>query len=696
MGTKKNRSITNLFAFMLAVTLIVAGCGGGGGGGEDPPMMPEPPPAPTAYEQAKAAIAEAETAEEAQAAYDAVDLSEITGEEAQSLQTALSNRLDTLATASREAQQKTALMNAAGMIDTSDLSTAEAIAAANTAIAALQAALDAADDVSDEDKAMYQTQLDTAGEAVRMAQTGLDTAGRQMTQREAISNAVTAARTAVAGVNDDSTDSEVAAADNAIAALEKAIADAVDLPEGDANVASAQGTLDTLKGTLASAKASRMMALDDADDAMKAAMARTGRLLRAALGGPDATMNALANISAYTLVATGPMPLSITRAQNAGTNADDADLDSVALTTGDSAGSLGGWAGTDYARSTGIGATRVTNEARVYTNKGSAGSQPFSGTNGKYTLITTPGPTRGYVELGAADTPVTRASAAAFTHSGTQTHQVPAESDAFYVSGTYDGAPGRFRCVSDCSSTNDGTGNVSALGGTWHFRPNAGAMVSVPDAHYLYYGWWVSKDSDGDPTAASAFTGRVGTDPGNSTDGLDNGWSGDYTAVDPALTGSATYVGHAVGKFAMSNALDGTGNGGHFTADAELNATFSGAATQVGVTGTIDNFRLNDGTDDPGWSVSLHRAGFGADGGITASTADTTNTTADGTTWSIDGNPAGESGSWSGQMYDEKPGDPSPTGPGDGSNIPTTVTGTFYSEFSAIGRMVGAFGANKQ
>ena len=45
-------------------------------------------------------------------------------------------------------------------------------------------------------------------------------------------------------------------------------------------------------------------------------------------------------------------------------------------------------------------------------------------------------------------------------------------------------------------------------------------------------------------------------------------------------------------------------------------------------------------------------------------------------------------------MYDESPGDPSAGG--DGSNIPTTVTGTWYSEFSSIGRMVGAFGADKQ
>ena len=120
-------------------------------------------------------------------------------------------------------------------------------------------------------------------------------------------------------------------------------------------------------------------------------------------------------------------------------------------------------------------------------------------------------------------------------------------------------------------------------------------MVSQPDGHYLYYGWWVSKDKDG-PTAASAFAGRFGTDPGDSTDGLDT--AGDLTAI----TGSATYMGIAVGKWALdysrNKAANGTSDGGHFTAEGELNATFSG--TTPGITGTIDNFRLMDGTEDRG------------------------------------------------------------------------------------------------
>ncbi len=582
--------------------------------------------------------------------------------------------------------------NALGALDLTDLSDQAKIDAAQDAIDDLQMALDNATHVSDADKAMYQRQLDDATEDVRMAQTGMDASGRMAAQRTELTDAMAAARTAVGGVDDDSTDSEVASADAAITRLENAITNAVDLPAGDTDVATAQGTLTTLKGLLASAKTSRMLAMDDqAEEDMKAAAA-LGKAMRAALAGPTAGGNALANIAQPTLTATGTMPLTIDAANGAG--ALTTDPGSVELTTGDSAGSLGGWAGTDYARSTGTGTAMVTNEARVYVNKGPGRSQAFSGTGGKYTLIAAGLAQAGYLLLGEAATPVTRASAAAFTHSGTQTYQVPAESDAFYVSGTYDGAPGRFRCAAGCSSTNDGEGNVSALGGTWHFKPDAGAMVMEADAHYLYYGWWVSKDNDGDPTAASAFTGRVGTDPGDSTDGLDTAVGGE------TLTGSATYAGHAVGKFAISNPLDSTGNGGHFTADAELMATFGTAAT-AGMTGTIDNFRLNDGSDDPGWSVSLHRAGWGTgtSGEIQAPTDDVATTTVDeamGTTWSIGDNSGGRSGTWSGQMYDEKPGDPSATGPGDGSNIPTTVTGTFYSEFSTIGRMVGAFGAEKQ
>ena len=268
----------------------------------------------------------------------------------------------------------------------------------------------------------------------------------------------------------------------------------------------------------------------------------------------------------------------------------------------------------------------------------------------------------------------------AFTHQGTQTHQAADREDAVYVSGKYDGAPGVYKCVEGCSSTSDGKDSPISLGGTWTFTPDKGAMVSTPDAHYLYYGWWVHKNDKGAPMAASAFAGVV--EP--TDDPLDT--AGNLTAI----TGSATYVGNAAGKFAIDNVLAGTGSGGHFTADAELNAKFSG--TGAGVTGTIDNFRLNDGSEDPGWSVALMNGDLGNDGGM----IEPPEAGEDATVWSINGNKAPASGTWNGTMYDEAPGPVAKGTPGDGSNIPTTVTGTFYSEFGSIGRMVGAFGANKQ
>ena len=486
-------------------------------------------------------------------------------------------------------------------------------------------------------------------------------AERQMEQRNAISTAITMAETAVAGVNDDSTDSEVGAADMAVADARTAIANAADLPAEE--TAANTGTVNAIANRLTAAKTSRTAAMDEADKANLAAMAKTGKALHAALGPNSGGTTALTNIGAPVLATAG---LTIDAADGAGAIADGTDPAGVELKAGDSAGALGSWNGTDYALTTGTGDAKVTNEARVYTNRGEPDTDDFGDV---HTL------TDGALPAATVSANLGLIRADAFTHSGTQTHQVPDRSDAVYVRGTYDGAPGEYSCATGCSSTNNGSGAPSALGGDWTFTPDKGAMVSQPDTEYLYYGWWVSKDSDGMPTAASAFVGVVEPNAGD----LDNG--GDLTA----LTGSATYVGHAAGKFAMSNPLDGTGNGGHFTADAELNATFGTGAT-AGVTGTIDNFRLNDGTEDPGWSVALARGGLAAAGAINAPTADPT-------VWSINGNKAPASGTWSGTMYDEMPGDPPG---GDGSNLPTTVTGTFYSEFSTIGRMAGAFGADKQ
>ncbi len=476
--------------------------------------------------------------------------------------------------------------------------------------------------------------------------------------------------------------------DEQIAALQAEInALRAELGLDPVNIDDLTGSVSDLEGQVADLTqqiADRDKADADAKaEADAAAMAAVGKALHAALAGTVAANNdnALANIGAPGLT---PAGLAIDAAAGAGALPDATDPGSVTLTAGDSVGSLGTWAGTMYSHTMGTGPSKITNEAVVYTNRGAhAGpSRPFSEV---YDVITAAGPTRGYtliVSTGTFETGLsnTAVSADAFTHSGVQIHSASPGMSAFTTRGTYDGAPGTYRCVgTDCTSTNDGKGSPSALGGTWHFKADAGAMTSPPDTAYLYYGWWVSKDDEDEPTAASAFASEV-----NDVEG------GTAIAGFTGLRGSATYAGHAAGKFAIHRTADGSNNGGHFTADATLEAKFGDATVDgAGIKGTIDNFRLNDGSEDPGWSVALSRNDW-TDAGAFAPPA----TRTESTVWSIDGNKASASGTWSGQMYDEAPGVPSAGG--DGSNVPTTVTGTFYSEFGSTHRMVGGFAAEKQ
>ncbi len=490
---------------------------------------------------------------------------------------------------------------------------------------------------------------------------------RAKTQTTALMTASMGVDTALDGLSgSEPTQAQIDAVNTAIGGLEAAIMDAADVD--DAVKAGYQGKVDSAKITAMNADEA-LMAMEKEANAMEAKeMAALGKALRTALGSDPlgylaATPATFGDDGKLTINTTGgavTLPTGVTAPP--------------ALEAGDSAGMLSGWMGMDYAKSTGTGNAKVTNEARVYTNQDEPGMIPFDANekDGKYALISTDGATKGYVMLGVDNTtPDTRAMADAFTHSGTQTHSKPAESDAVYISGSYDGAQGRFRCEMDCSSINDGKGTVTSLEGTWYFKPDAGAMVSQPDANYLYYGWWVNKDEDGEPKAASAFAGLVASN------------SGPLVSANIATTGSATYKGGAAGKFAMNNALDGTGSGGHFTADAELKATF-GDGDDAGVTGTIDNFMLNDGSEDAGWSVALNKGDLSATGMIGGTTVGTT-------VWSVNGNKASASGTWTGQMYDETS---APSGKDDGSNVPTTAIGEFQSMFGENGSMVGAFGVD--
>ncbi len=411
------------------------------------------------------------------------------------------------------------------------------------------------------------------------------------------------------------------------------------------------------------------------EEAAKASeMAKVGKALKAAIaaGRPaDLTVT--------------PTSIPMFDLDGAGTGSDTSDA--LTLKKGASVGSLGSWAGTDYAGEAGRGDAKTTGMVRVYSNQGAAKSVTFASEAGAAVHGWSPAngvPVGDYTVDTATATQ--QGAVGGFPTAGTTTYVQDKT-----VTGTFMGASGTYECTAATCTAAVTTDGVN-LGTGWTFTPVVGATLQQPDPDYLRFGWWVRKDKDG-PTHAGAFYSTVGTAPAT----LSN--------VN-AIVGSATYNGKAAGKFALSNPLDSTGDGGHFTADATLTAKFSG--TGAGITGMIDNFMAND--QSVPWSVALNNRhlasdtvgaapgnNIGTDGAITSAPDYTTATPnvddSKTTVWSIDGNSAPASGTWSGLMYDEKPGN-APTG--DGSDIPTTVLGTFQSEFGSIGSMVGAFGAEKE
>ena len=537
-------------------------------------------------------------------------------------------------------------------IDLEDLSDQAKIDAAQNAVNALKMALDDATHLSADDKAMYQTQLDRATETVRTAQTGMDRDGRMMAQRTAIMNAVTAARTAVGMVDDDATEAEVKKADDEVAALKAAIDGAEDLPEGDAEVATAQGTLDTLEGQLASAKTSRTAAITEDTKNRNKAMTATAAKLYDGIGetpiggtGDD--------------VRTG--------AYGTGTNADDiavtigaADAVNLSQDKDATVADNHGWTGRKYTASPTNGGTY---EAMVYSHIG----DPTEGEkfNVAYALDGTSG------ETATLDTSTTAeqmkiASSMFDQSSGRKEFERPTNTVRVSIPGTYDGVSGTYYCApagdADCSSTVAASGFT--LVGTWTFKPTnpEARLMDVAANIYTSYGWWLHKPADGD-WVASAFAADKGDVPDaeNITD----------------LQGTATYMGGAAGKYVIYSRTSGENDAGHFTARATLEADFGDDM----VTGTIDQFMGADG-EARDWSVKLNETDISDTGVIDGTNADDEQV---GTVWTIGETPGDKSGQWSGSLQDN----------GD-DLVPKVGSGMFHSIYHNTGRMVGAFGVNKQ
>ena len=509
---------------------------------------------------------------------------------------------------------------------------------------------------------------------------------RAETQRTDINMKITAAQNAVGAVNDGADEATVTAANGAISAASMAVADAGDLDADEK--AALNRAIAAIQSNLTARESSRQMAME----AERVAMVATARRLHAGIIQQQK----------------GTVGVPAPDDRVAGYDADaDADETVIEVSYGDGTDTPipailsedekmmdaknHGWMRKRYVDPAGGNEY----EAFVYSNVEAPTEGKMFGIETKengassdidekfqYDL------TNGVLALNEVVFEAKNvARSSSFNHTaGTKEFKVPENMIAVMIPGMYDGVAGTFACTPAGASTCavqvaesgfhlGGTANVdnefTSAGGVWTFKPtDPNARVSkTPDPDYASYGWWIRKAANDGSFTASAFTDVKGSVP-EAAD-LDD------------LNGTATYVGGAAGKYALTSSTGGTNDAGHFTARATLEANFTNNGDADAITGTIDMFMGADG-EPRNWSVTLDGSSISDTGDI----GDSTN----GTSWSLDGTGMDSvaSGHWTGTLLDN----------GD-DGVPQVATGTFYSTFGSAdstedGRMVGAFGVNKQ
>ncbi len=669
------------------IALGLAACGGGGDGitTEQQAQIDAAKAAEAAQAaqdkavaDAKAAIAAAETEEAAQAAIDTAVAVGITAAQLRELETARDERVMELAVLGRAGAQRMALMDASGMIDTSEeaLSTQEGVDAARTAIAALRQAI--ADAVDVDDKSMYETQLNNAVAAVDEAQGGIDTATRRTNQMTALSDASTTLQAALAALSGSTpTQAQLDAANNALVALNTAIEGGADLTDDEK--APYQREADNAAAPIQTAEKAKEDADDEAEKTANAAMAVTARKLYAGIAAPtgDVTNPALTDrAAAYN---TSHDAILVSAGGPAGATAAAVTLSEDKKTT---VAANHGWAGKRFADPKG----GTEYEAMVWSNveapkmgRKFGHMDPGTGTTRdfEYDLDA-----NGYLTAAEADgvganNDAFVASRIAFTGvtrtAGMETFKKTADDVFVKVPGSYHGVAGTYRCTpasgNTCSATAAEKGFTFESGETWTFEPtNANARVtSGIDTMYSSYGWWIRTATDGKVTVSAFHDHKDGaTTP---------------TTVNLPEAGTATYVGGAAGKYALTSTTGGINDAGHFTARATLEAEF-GTGDANTISGTIDQFVGADG-ESRDWTVKLNETDS-TDGGLIDGLGGAGGT-AVGTVWTIGDDAADKSGSWSGNLREQGT-----------DGVPQVATGTFDSTYGTAGKMVGAFGANEQ
>ena len=345
-----------------------------------------------------------------------------------------------------------------------------------------------------------------------------------------------------------------------------------------------------------------------------------------------------------------------------------------------------------FTRQSGTATALVNDTVYLYSNIQAPGTRAFWKVHGVSPVTMTAGLER--IARGSLAQPTT-----ADTNAGTTGRQY----DGLTVSGSLGGASGKFTCTTGCSgtvgsTTNDGIPDDVTFSqgkpdfksiGSWTFKPgsiSASYQVNQDDA-YLYFGIWVSEPVNVSGTPAFEYIaggGGVTVDGTTTTDAPNN---------FDALTGTATFRGGAVGKYATQGQV-GQQNArmGTFTATATFTADFETATATGTLAGSITDFR-EGGSPLADWRVTLgSTANIGVPSTIIITGTDDATGSAVG---SIGGVPVG--GAWGADFY----GSDNVSLDEDRTTYPVTrypvadlagVTGWFNAT-SDTASLAGAFGA---
>lgn len=636
------------------------------------------------------------------------------------------------AQAAAEAERDAA--NAAQMAAEADRDAANAAAmaaaAAQAAAETAQAAAEAAQAQAMADQAAAEAARDAAVAAQMVAQQAATDAASAQATAEAERNAALAAQTA-AEAERDAANSAKAAADAAKAAAEASLATA------QADLTVAQGEVQRLTALLGDetnpqagsvraelvAAQTRVTELEDMIGSMTDAADAEGSLYaQLAQAKADAAMykamveqaeeqrvhtervargNGLSTALSTNRVGTED------RGRTRGASATDLLFDadgSTPLVAPNSTRLPFASAGVTAERTSGgavtvkVALTDTTDENKFADGSGTAGEQWTSamltrsmgeGTTASdeeimvYTDIGAPTPTLVALEFGSGETfvtiPATRPTDSDATGGGMITPQTaPAAggpalryNEDTTFPGMYRGVAGTYTCTTsggNCVVSTNSDGDVS-VEGDLQFKPdNIAAAWDKQDAAYVYFGWWLNKPATASAAhMTEAFSGSVG---------------GNAAAVATAITGTAKYVGPAVGKYAVKSFTAGVqsdAEAGHFTATATLNADFGDASADGTISGTVDGFNTSGDADSSLWKVTLESANLSTDALFNGNTQVT-----------FGGLTVSGAGRYQGSFYD-RAADATDT---DHAN---TVAGTFDAhDPGGTANISGAFGGKRQ